>query len=210
MTNNNSNNNSNNSSKARRRRVIFLLLVSLALALALFMRGTTSFSSLVSFPLHQKSGGGGNKRVKDEGLLLHLRGADDAGFLNPDEEESTKVAVANKHGEEEEPVAENVLEKLGDEVEDEDKTDGDDDVERYEAETKQVIPNMKKATMTTKQRSFRRSSHSHACSPEYISLFPPKAKATKALVSTLAHKKNYKNTGQLEILCLKWILKNKN
>ena len=60
--------------------------------------------------------------MKDEGLLLHLRGADDAGFLNPDEEESTKVAVANKHGEEEEPVAENVLEKLGDEVEDEDKT----------------------------------------------------------------------------------------
>ena len=197
MTNNNTN--GNNSNEARRRRVIFLLLVSLALALALFMRGTTSFSSLVSFPpLHQKSGGG-NKRVKDEGLL-HLRGADDAGFLNPDEEESTKVAVANNQGEEEEPVAENVLEKLGDEVEDEDKTDDDDDdddddVERYEAETKQVIPNMKKATITRKQRSFRRSSHSHACSPEYISLFPPKAKATKALVSTLAHKKNYENTG---------------
>ena len=114
MTNNNTN--GNNSNKARRRRVIFLLLVSLALALALFMRGTTSFSSLVSFPpLHQKSGGG-NKRVKDEGLL-HLRGADDAGFLNPDEEESTKVAVANNQGEEEEPVAENVLEKLKKEVE---------------------------------------------------------------------------------------------
>ena len=127
--------------------MIFLLLVSIALALALFMRATTSFSSLVSFPLQS---GGGNKRVKDEGLL-HLRGADDAGFLNPDEEESTKVAVANKQGEEEEePVAENVLEKLGDEVEDEDKTDDDDDdVERYGAETKQVTPNMKKATTTT-------------------------------------------------------------
>ena len=125
MTNNNTN--GNNSNKARRRRVIFLLLVSLALALALFIRGTTSFSSLVSFPPLQKSGGG-NKRVKDEGLL-HLRGADDAGFLNPDEEESTKVAVANNQGEEEEPVAENVLEKLGDEVEEGQNRceNGDDD-----------------------------------------------------------------------------------
>ena len=184
--------------RARRhqRRVILPLLLLLllgALAFAAFTHTSSTTSSSISFEKKEKI-------KKDDALLS----ADDAGFLNPDEEESTKVSstvideVEDGENEEEEELdgGEEAVVKLGDDEQDENEQEDDGEVE---AETKEFTPKTKKittrttTTTTTTQRSSR---HSHVCSPEYIALFPPKAKASKPpQVSTLAHRKNYANTG---------------
>ena len=206
--------------RARRqqRRVIlpllFLLLLLLgALAFAAFTHtSSTTPTSSISFEKKEKI-------KKDDALLS----ADDAGFLNPDEEESTKVSttvideVGDGVNEEEEEEEEEELDggeeevmKLGDdepkqeedenEQEEEDENEQEDDGE-VEVETKEFTPKTKKittrtTTTTTTTTTTRSSRHSHVCSPEYIALFPPKAKASKPpQVSTLAHRKNYANTG---------------
>ena len=189
--------------KGRRQRrliIIITLFVSFVLLLAVVVSFTSSPSSPFAFGKEEAN-------IKDEGLL----GADDAGFLNPDEEESTKVSVEDEvevHGkneeEEEEENATGELLGVGDQEEDvRNKDNEEEDVKQDEAESEEAVaPKTKKTTTTTTttamvtQRFSRHASHSHACSPEYIALFPPKAKANKATtVSTLAHRKNYENTG---------------
>ena len=72
--------------KGRRQRrliIIITLFVSFVLLLAGVGLSFTSSSS----PLSPFAFG------KEEGKIKGLLGADDAGFLNPDEEESTRVSV---------------------------------------------------------------------------------------------------------------------
>ena len=74
--------------KGRRQRrliIIITLFVSFVLLLAVVVSFTSSPSSPFAFGKEEAN-------IKDEGLL----GADDAGFLNPDEEESTKVSVEDE------------------------------------------------------------------------------------------------------------------
>jgi hypothetical protein len=188
--------------KGRRQRrliIIITLFVSFVLLLAGVGLSFTSSSPLSPFAF-------GKEEAKIKGLL----GADDAGFLNPDEEESTKVSVEDEvevHGkneeeEEEEEEEENATGELlgvGDQEEEvrnkNNEEDDEENINRDEAESEEAVPPKTKKTTTTTMFS-RHASHSHACSPEYIALFPPKAKANKATtVSTLAHRKNYENTG---------------
>ena len=188
--------------KGRRQRRL-INIITLFVSFVLLLAGVgLSFTS--SSPLSPFAFG------KEEGKIKGLLGADDAGFLNPDEEESTKVSVEDEvevHGknegeeEEEEEEEENgqtgELLGVGDQEEDVRNKDNDEEenVKRDEAESEEAVASKTKKTTTTTTFS-RHASHSHACSPEYIALFPPKAKANKAtIVSTLAHRKNYENTG---------------
>ena len=194
--------------RRQQRRVILPLLLLLgALAFAVFTHtSSTTPTSSISSPFEKKE-----KIEKDDALLS----ADDAGFLNPDEEESTKVPLMvvdemedgeneeeEEEEEEEEPDGgEEAVMKLGDEQQQDDDENEQEDDGEVEAETKEFTPKTKKittrtTTTTTTTTTTRSSRHSHVCSPEYIALFPPKAKASKPpQVSTLAHRKNYANTG---------------
>jgi len=189
--------------RRQQRRVILPLLLLLgALAFAVFTHtSSTTPTSSISSPFEKKE-----KIEKDDALLS----ADDAGFLNPDEEESTKVPLMvvdemedgeneeeEEEEEEEEPDGgEEAVMKLGDEQQQDDDENEQEDDGEVEAETKEFTPKTKKIATRTTTTTQRSSRHSHVCSPEYIALFPPKAKASKPpQVSTLAHRKNYANTG---------------
>ena len=90
--------------------IIITLFVSFVLLLAGVGLSFTSSSPLSPFAFG-----------KEEGKIKGLLGADDAGFLNPDEEESTKVSVEDEvevHGKNEE------------EEEEEEEEEGEEEEER--------------------------------------------------------------------------------
>ena len=82
--------------KGRRQRRL-IIIITLFVSFVLLLAGVGL--SFTSSPLSPFAFG------KEEGKIKGLLGADDAGFLNPDEEESTKVSVEDEvevHGKNEE------------------------------------------------------------------------------------------------------------
>ena len=82
--------------KGRRQRRL-IIIITLFVSFVLLLAGVGL--SFTSSPLSPFAFG------KEEGKIKGLLGADDAGFLNPDEEESTKVLVEDEvevHGKNEE------------------------------------------------------------------------------------------------------------
>ena len=125
-----------------------------------------------------------NKEGKGSNDVGEVVVADDVGFLNPDEEIMSNTAIDDER-----------IPTLDDTVAGADDTDIDTDTDATTPEKekeKQSHKHRQRITTTTAQ------THSHACSPEYISLFPAKPQTTNVIVadvSTLAHKKNYENIG---------------
>ena len=91
----------------RQRRLIIIVTLFVSFVLLLLAGVGLSFTSS---PLSPFAFG------KEEGKIKGLLGADDAGFLNPDEEESTKVSVEDEvevHGKNEEEEEEEEEEENG-------------------------------------------------------------------------------------------------
>ena len=91
--------------KGRRQRRL-IIIITLFVSFVLLLAGVGL--SFTSSPLSPFAFG------KEEGKIKGLLGADDAGFLNPDEEESTKVSVEDEvevHGKKEEEERERKGEK---------------------------------------------------------------------------------------------------
>ena len=85
--------------KGRRQRRLIINIITLFVSFVLLLAGVGLSFTSSSSPLSPFAFG------KEEGKIKGLLGADDAGFLNPDEEESTKVSDEDElevHGKNEE------------------------------------------------------------------------------------------------------------